>query len=581
MKKIFYIFLTLIIVAACNKETGYMPDTTLYTEGTVNLCASIEEIMTRIVVDQSGRGLWTEGDKIAVACDDGSFVEFELNGTGETKRAIFTGEIPAGRTLGKIAVWPANAVVSLDGDELTLKTPTEYSSDNIAFDGIMVADISDSWEITFRHVMARPIIKIVGLPSYTSYITIEAEGYSLGGRVTMNLADKDGVKAVRGSRSLTISLVEAGTSLELPLNFPVADYTKLTATLYDENDKLIHTQQINDMTLSLSRATTTYVTSKLIGVLERYDPVDVEYVEVCGIKWAKGNLQVKQGTKQKGMQDGWGIAPAQWHFFKYKEAYDYAVKTRNGEPARYDYNNSTTEFEHFTFGALARNAKFYSDGSGNWMKPAEEDLDIQGKIYGDRNGVNELSGRERWANPGTFTSSNSEIYGDLAFWASRGAYMTPTYEQLNKLYTEADIQFGYVLDGDVKIWGIYFSNPKTDAAPTRNNVDREITASELESGVFLPKAGRRANSGSGNVISATQQCTYRSSTHYGYADYTYTTGTLKGQTLNLGYAYSLHFPGKDELLNDTPLWQKGGAYDNGAGFLIRPIVNENYDPDNI
>ena len=72
MKKIFYIFLTLIIVAACNKETGYMPDTTLYTEGTVNLCASIEEIMTRIVVDQSGRGLWTEGDKIAVACDDGS-----------------------------------------------------------------------------------------------------------------------------------------------------------------------------------------------------------------------------------------------------------------------------------------------------------------------------------------------------------------------------------------------------------------------------------------------------------------------------------------------------------------------------
>ena len=103
-----------------------MPDTTLYTEGTVNLCASIEEIMTRIVVDQSGRGLWTEGDKIAVACDDGSFVEFELNGTGETKRAIFTGEIPAGRTLGKIAVWPANAVVSLDGDELTLKTPTEY-----------------------------------------------------------------------------------------------------------------------------------------------------------------------------------------------------------------------------------------------------------------------------------------------------------------------------------------------------------------------------------------------------------------------------------------------------------------------
>ena len=561
-----------------------MPDTTLYTEGTVNLCASIEEIMTRIVVDQSGRGLWTEGDKIAVACDDGSFVEFELNGTGETKRAIFTGEIPAGRTLGKIAVWPANAVVSLDGDELTLKTPTEYSSDNIAFDGVMVADISDSWEITFKHIMARPVIKIEGLPSYTSYITLEAEGYSLGGRVTMNITDKEGVKATKGSRSLTISLVEAGTSIELPINMPVAEYTKLTATLYDEKDELVHSQQINDMTLSLDRATTTYVNSKLVGILERYDPVDVEFIEVCGIKWAKGNLQANQGSKQKGMQDGWRIAPAQWHGFCYdlmESTVDKVTYTYNPDsPTEMRYKNSTTQFEHFNLGGLARNARFYSDG--NWLKPEDSDgFDISGKIYSDIKGVTEVEGRDRWANSGTFAASNSEIWGDLAFWASRGAYRTPTYDEMNKLLTDAYIQIGWIEtkdfgdDKDFKVWGVLFTDPEGEQVPGYNNrviKNEKFTVDELETGLFLPKSGRRNNSTSTTVIQARNQGTYRTTVFVGDGE---CTSGAAGE--HRWYSYAMHISG------NAISWQStiGSAYDNGAGFLIRPIANENYDPDNI
>ena len=178
MKKIFYALFAVVLTVACTPENQeYQPDTTLYRTGTVNLCASIEEIQTRMVMDLTGRSLWSEGDRIAVSCDDGSFVEFELNGIGETKRAIFTGEIPQGKTLGSVAVWPATAVVGMEGNNLTLKTPTEYSTDNIAYDGIMVANISDSWEITFRHVMSRPTFKISGVPSYTSYIVLEAENF--------------------------------------------------------------------------------------------------------------------------------------------------------------------------------------------------------------------------------------------------------------------------------------------------------------------------------------------------------------------------------------------------------------------
>lgn len=574
MKKILYIILAVVFISACTREeSGYNPDTTLYKEGTVNLCASIEEIMTKMTMDPTGRGMWIEGDKIAVACSDGTFVDFHINGTGETKRAIFTGTLPEGKTLGKVAVWPSTAVVKLDGDNLTLKTPTEYYTDNIAFDGIMIANISDSWEITFRHVMSRPTFKLSSVPSYTSYIVLEAEGYSLGGRLTMDINNEDGMTGVSGSQSLMINLVEAGSTPTFTVNMPVGEYPKFTATLYDENDELIHTQQINEVALSMARATTTTFSSKMIGIIERLDPVDVEYIEVCGIKWAKGNLQAKQGVAQKGMQDGWRIAPSQWHFFKYKEAYDYAVEKGEGLPTRYDYSNKTEEFEHFTFGALARNARFYSDAEGNWMRPAVEGLDIQGKIFSDRQGLKEVSGRDRWENSGTFTSANSEIYGDLAYWASRGAYMTPTFEQLNKLYTEADVQFGYVVDEGYKIWGIYFSDPITPGVPTINQDDREITSAELEKGVFLPKAGRRNNSSSSSIISGTQQCTYRSST---YIDIGICgAGALTGTELS--YSHVLHFTGSEML------WQNSltSAYDNGAGFLIRPIVNENYDPKNI
>ena len=142
----------------------------------------------------------------------------------------------------------------------------------------------------------------------------------------MDINDEDGLTGVKGSQSLKISLVEAGSTPTFTVNVPVAEYPKLTAYLYDDNDELIHQQQINEISLLMSRATTTTISSKMIGIVERLDPVDVEYIEVCGIKWAKGNLQANQGVSQKGMQDGWRIAPAQWHFFKYKEAYENAVE---------------------------------------------------------------------------------------------------------------------------------------------------------------------------------------------------------------------------------------------------------------
>ena len=60
MKKIFYAFFAVVLTVACTPDNQeYQPDTTLYRTGTVNLCASIEEIQTRMVMDLTGRSLWS------------------------------------------------------------------------------------------------------------------------------------------------------------------------------------------------------------------------------------------------------------------------------------------------------------------------------------------------------------------------------------------------------------------------------------------------------------------------------------------------------------------------------------------
>ena len=583
MKKILFALAAALLAVACtNKEEEFAPDTTLYRSGTVNLCASIEDLTTRMVIDLAGHGLWGEDDKIAVACSDGSFVEFALNGTGETKRAIFTGVIPEGKTLGTVAVWPASAVVSLEGEKLTLKTPVEYSTDDIAYNGVMVASIADSWEIKFQHVMARPTFKLSNYPSSAAYLTLSADGKSLGGRLSMDITSNEGLVATNGSQEIKVATPSPATTLSFTVNMPVYEYEAITVKLYDEQDNQLLEQVINPSKVNLPRA----VNSSLVATLEalpvKYEPVDVQYIEIAGIKWALGNLQAKEGSEQKGMQEGWRIAPFQWHGF----CYDIETSTVSNNTYTYDptkatemrYTNTGSQFEHFNLGALARNARYYSDG--NWMKPKNSsDLDITAKIYKDIEGTVVAEGNDRWANSGTFTSNNSEIWGDLAYWASRGAYRTPTYDEMLKLTTDAYIQAGWIEtkdfgdSKDFKVWGLLFTNPTAGQTPGEINAEeRKFTPEEISKGLFLPKSGRRNNASSNIVIQGRVQGTYRTTTFVGDGE---CTSGAPGEYR--WYAQCMHINGAKISWPSTV----ASAYDTAAGFLIRPVVNDAYDPENI
>lgn len=286
-----------------------------------------------------------------------------------------------------------------------------------------------------------------------------------------------------------------------------------------------------------------------------------DYVKVAGVKWAKGNLQCYQNNGDAGFQDGWRLAPYQWHHFNY----DLATNTVGDNTYNYDdskatemcYTNSSSQFEHFNFGALARNSRFYSAPGTNYMVPGRE-LDISGKIYTDSAGNTEATGDDRFVDCGTFTSKNSAIWGDLAFWASKGKYRTPTKDEISVLYSNSKVskQFGYYDTGDYKVWGVLFTASLGEQVV--NTTDVELTDADLESGLFLPKAGRRKVQDSKTVITMRTQGLYRSSTARWTVDYTNHATILQIKSTGFGYGYTVH---KTEFTNAT-------------GGLIRPVLAE-------
>ena len=108
-----------------------------------------------------------------------------------------------------------------------------------------------------------------------------------------------------------------------------------------------------------------------------------------------------------------------------------------------------------------------------------------------------------------------------------------------------------------------------------NGTDQEFTDADLESGLFLPKAGRRGAtaSSSGTIINVMTQGMYRTST--------YVKSVTKSNVLYYCSAYySLGDGGKlaDDNLkattNISSLLAVGYANAHQAGHLVRPVLAE-------
>ncbi len=245
-----------------------------------------------------------------------------------------------------------------------------------------------------------------------------------------------------------------------------------------------------------------------------------DFVKVCGVKWAKGNLvcdtqNLYDKQDDKGFQEGWGLHDAQWKYVKWDVA------------GNYKYDN-TNLFDLFTYGGIGRQASF---ASGR-LVPVKSEYDIQAKVFWgyvntDINKCNPanltlLEGDARFSSEKaangnsqyTLGGTTKGIAGDVAFWASKGKYCLPKKAVIQNLAhpttSKASFQYGKYMAGDVAIYGYLFTTPQGDVV--RNNEEVTFTDADLESGLFLPFVGRRGPTSNNDVIWRGTCALYRCST---------------------------------------------------------------------
>ena len=262
MKKYIAIYAAAIALLAGCKDYSYetwKPDETFSRTGEVSFLATFENLETKAFMDEKGHGTWDGGDQIAVACTDGTLVTFSLDGTGDTKRAIFKGTIPAGKELGGVAVYPASAAVSCEGGSISLKVPGSYkASVSSTYPGVMVAAIGNDWNLSFKQALGFLKLTINNYPAGASKILLSSPDGALSGTFKCAVPDilERGLRpsdaTEKGNAELLVGA--AGKSVYAFLPVPAADYSVINASFRDAKGQEVISQALSDYSTGVSRA---------------------------------------------------------------------------------------------------------------------------------------------------------------------------------------------------------------------------------------------------------------------------------------------------------------------------------------
>lgn len=192
-----------------------------------------------------------------------------------------------------------------------------------------------------------------------------------------------------------------------------------------------------------------------------------DYVVVCGIKWAKGNLLYAGDEKgTDGFQPHWRIASTQYEYFN-------PVYGMSGTPLAMDLPYDTVHIHVFNWGTCGENALDVTKYG------TRSNTDISGKMYTDKYLKYET------------TNFGEALYGDVVYWASNGKWRMPKLEELYTLFSVASYSCGYIrtLEGEL-VFGYYFTTP-IGKRITDTETICYYTEEDLDYGLFLPGAGYR------------------------------------------------------------------------------------------
>lgn len=531
---IFFILAVAALASCSDKEEVYDPGLKFSTTGDVRFMASIENCgSTRASLINTGEARWLGEDAIGLVCTDGTVATLPLDGTGDTRKAIFSGTIPEGKTLGEYAVHPTN--VSVSGKMLSINLPSDIVPNSYGSCSLMIAPINNSPEIAFKQLMSYVTLKVTEVNTATSKLVLSSEK-ALSGNYTVNFEDglENGLQAKTGSETLTINLPERkDATISTTFSIPVGEYESLKLEAFDSDNNLLCEKEILSSTFNAQRGGLRSLEAEMPKV-STIKPIIEGTILVADTYWATGNLQYIENATQDGFQTNWRIAPEQYMFVNYENMAG-INKAVTFSPGAY-----APQYDHFNWGGITD--PFSKDP--NSSATAAVGTDISGKLFTDQ------------ACTVATTDFGTARYGDLAFWASKGKYRMPTKQDFDNLTTKASRQYVSVKVGEGKyVTGFLFFDPKEGEAPTINEDVVEMTPEELKKGLFLPKAGRRYNASDFNVnVQGTQGVYWGSEVITGDG----ATEPCYGFVLsivNAGVRY--------------PYWNK--AFDAKAGFCLRPV----------
>ena len=543
MKKTLFAIATFAVLAmSCVKEQ--QPSTPADSAVVTSLRVSVAD--TKVSVNEAtGACTWQEGDQIAVWYDDPNSEE-----TKDGQRVVFTykgllddgtAEFTTAETIpeGYVATKVAHPVGSINKDTGGFSHVRDYVYDASRIPiyvrtETVVTNPDGSLSAQLVHNATIMQFELRDIPAYAAGFVVKTSG---------------------DIKIKTSFPYKTGYSENIVLNTAVPHSRQVESFYLIDGDG-----DVIEGTVKTFKNKPTTVKGEFIKMgLVDFQKANLrkDYVKVCGIKWAKGNLQCIQNEGDATFQNGWRIAPTQWHHLTY---------TDNKETATaYTYENNGTRFEHFNYGGIARQARFVSNG--NPLTPTVEGLDISGKMYSDITATTEVTGAGAFKEIDTFTSAgnHNELWGDVAYWASKGQYKMPTAADMKKLHNEVHKIAGvYTTPDGKKVWGELFTTILPGESRKTITAAIELTDADLESGLFLPKGGRRYNKDSSSLINAVStQGTYRTSTYLKVMSDYHIAAYYHIDASNVAKLYDNGVAGGSDA---------NSAYGATAGYLIRPIL---------
>lgn len=526
-----YILFALCALVACQKPTSekFIPEQKPFVKtGEITFEASIENASTKASLVSTGETRWIKGDVINVLTSDGSSVPFDIQGTGDTRKAFFKGNLT--KEMGSWATYKAI------GSKYTF--PSSIAPSPSGECGAMAAAIKDSYKIEFKHLTSYINLQIKELSTFTKRLEISSEK-SLSGDYSFDLSKAivDGIEVKEGNEKISITIGDKPeANLNCFISIPTGEYNSLLLTAYDEEGTNIGEVELLPSILKAVRGDV----RTLSATMPKYVPViKIEgTVLVAGIYWAKGNLQHIVGSTDEGFQTDWRLAPNQYEYVNMENAGALA-KAVTFKPSNYD------QYDHFNWGGIA--SPF--DNATTSMAIAPQGTNITATMFTDQ----------------TCTQATTDFaaakYGDLAYWASNGKFRMPTMDEMTKLMTESNIQYAYytLKEGKV-ISGLYFTNPEEGLDPIINDEAIELNESDFENGLFLPKTGRRYNAQASQINNQGTQSPYWTSVAHTAGD---------NPTEGYNYAAMMYI---NSAKGTFPYWN--AAFDAKIGANIRPVYNK-------